>query len=168
MRGLSLAACCVLLLGAAGGCRSTPSGVQGLTATGSSGGAGLSAGGSSQSGVAGLTAGGSATLTAGGSSPSGVAGLGSTGLTGATAGAATSGGGVAAIPVASSPSENGGTPGIDGSTPNGVLTKTATTKIYAHLMPWFETPESNGAWGIHWKMANQNPDVTDANGKRQI
>lgn len=38
-------------------------------------------------------------------------------------------------------------------------------------MPWFETKATNnpvGAWGIHWTMANQNPDVTDANGRRQV
>ncbi|MCP3135949.1 glycoside hydrolase family 71/99-like protein [Pyxidicoccus sp. QH1ED-7-1] len=37
-------------------------------------------------------------------------------------------------------------------------------------MPWFETPASsgNGAWGIHWTMANQNPNVVDGSGRRQI
>ncbi|CAF1243299.1 unnamed protein product [Didymodactylos carnosus] len=34
-------------------------------------------------------------------------------------------------------------------------------------MPWFETPESRGAWGYHWKMNTMNPDIVQ-NGKRQI
>lgn len=40
--------------------------------------------------------------------------------------------------------------------------------IYVHMMPWFETKETNGgAWGIHWTMANCNPDnVID--GKQDI
>jgi len=37
-------------------------------------------------------------------------------------------------------------------------------------MPWFETRETNGngQWGIHWTMANRNPDIVDGSGKRQI
>jgi hypothetical protein len=40
--------------------------------------------------------------------------------------------------------------------------------VYVHMMPWFETKESNsGQWGIHWTMANRNPDnVVD--GKQDI
>jgi hypothetical protein len=50
------------------------------------------------------------------------------------------------------------------------ITKTNTTKIYMHYMPWFETKESsaNGQWGYHWTMANKNPDIIDGNGRRQI
>lgn len=50
------------------------------------------------------------------------------------------------------------------------VTKTNNTKIYMHYMPWFETKASsaNGQWGYHWTMANQNPDIVDGNGKRQI
>ncbi|MHA3787015.1 glycoside hydrolase family 71/99-like protein [Flavobacterium hauense] len=50
------------------------------------------------------------------------------------------------------------------------VTKTNSTKIYMHYMPWFETKESSpdGQWGYHWKMGNKNPDITDANGKREI
>ncbi|HEY3406210.1 MAG TPA: glycoside hydrolase family 71/99-like protein [Ohtaekwangia sp.] len=51
------------------------------------------------------------------------------------------------------------------------VSKTENAKIYVHLMPWFETPETNGGnWGSHWKMANKNPNVVvDAStGKRQI
>lgn len=50
------------------------------------------------------------------------------------------------------------------------VSKTFGKKIYVHLMPWFETNTSsgNGAWGIHWTMANQNPNVVDGTGRRQI
>ena len=48
------------------------------------------------------------------------------------------------------------------------VTKTNSTKIYMHYMPWFETKESNGQWGYHWTMANRNPDNMDANGRRDI
>ena len=47
--------------------------------------------------------------------------------------------------------------------------KSNTKKIFVHVMPWFETKATNnGQWGIHWKMNTQNPDIVDANGKRQI
>ncbi|MCX7987313.1 MAG: glycoside hydrolase family 71/99-like protein [Bacteroidales bacterium] len=48
--------------------------------------------------------------------------------------------------------------------------KTNDIKIYVHYMPWFETPSSStdGKWGIHWRMSNCNPDVTDSSGRRQI
>lgn len=49
------------------------------------------------------------------------------------------------------------------------VTKTVSKKIFAHLMPWFETPKTNGgSWGIHWRMNTRNPDIIDANGQRQI
>jgi hypothetical protein len=49
------------------------------------------------------------------------------------------------------------------------VTKTVTKKVFAHLMPWFETNTSNGGiWGIHWTMSNQNPNIIEANGQRQI
>ncbi|WP_299624237.1 glycoside hydrolase family 71/99-like protein [uncultured Tenacibaculum sp.] len=41
-------------------------------------------------------------------------------------------------------------------------------KIYVHYMPWFQSKPVDGFWGQHWTMTNQNPDVVDANGKRQI
>jgi len=47
------------------------------------------------------------------------------------------------------------------------VAKTTSKKIFIHWMPWFETPESKGAWGYHWKMNTQNPDII-TNGKRQI
>ncbi|MBI9071095.1 MAG: hypothetical protein JEY94_05830 [Melioribacteraceae bacterium] len=46
--------------------------------------------------------------------------------------------------------------------------KTNQTKIYMHYMPWFSSPEENGSWGIHWTMANRNPDIIDSDGKREI
>ena len=45
--------------------------------------------------------------------------------------------------------------------------KTVSKKVFIHWMPWFETPASRGAWGYHWKMNTQNPDII-TNGKRQI
>jgi hypothetical protein len=53
-------------------------------------------------------------------------------------------------------------------TPKQVI-KSVTKKIFAHMMPWFETNQTNGgAWGIHWKMNTRNPDIMDASGQRQI
>lgn len=42
--------------------------------------------------------------------------------------------------------------------------------LYMHYMPWFETPESSvtGEWGWHWTMNSQDPEVVDANGRREI
>jgi hypothetical protein len=49
------------------------------------------------------------------------------------------------------------------------VTKTVTKRVFAHMMPWFETNVTNGGnWGIHWTMATRNPDVIDPNGQREI
>ena len=40
--------------------------------------------------------------------------------------------------------------------------------IMAHYMPWFQTPEVSGYWGHHWTMATCEPDLVDANGRRDI
>lgn len=50
------------------------------------------------------------------------------------------------------------------------VNKTNKMQIYAHYMPWFETPSTSAdsKWGQHWTMANKNPDIVDANGKREI
>jgi Glycosyl hydrolase family 99 len=50
------------------------------------------------------------------------------------------------------------------------VAKTNSLKVYMHYMPWFDTPAvlGPGNWGYHWKMNNQNPNVVDASGKRQI
>ena len=49
------------------------------------------------------------------------------------------------------------------------VTKPNKTKVWAHYMPWFETPETNGGkWGFHWTMTNRDPNKVDANGKREI
>ena len=50
------------------------------------------------------------------------------------------------------------------------VNKRVTGKVYVHVMPWFESNASsgNGRWGIHWTMSNQNPDITDGSGRRQI
>lgn len=49
------------------------------------------------------------------------------------------------------------------------VTKSNSMKVYAHYMPWFETPATsdNGGWGWHWTMNNCNPDIT-VEGRRQI
>jgi hypothetical protein len=61
-----------------------------------------------------------------------------------------------------------GDPGLTAYPPKSV-SKTVGKKIFAHLMPWFETRATNGgSWGIHWRMNTQNPDIVDANGRRQI
>lgn len=44
-------------------------------------------------------------------------------------------------------------------------------KIWAHVMPWFETRSTSddGSWGIHWTMATKNPDnFVDGSGRRDI
>jgi hypothetical protein len=48
------------------------------------------------------------------------------------------------------------------------VSKTNSMKIYMHYMPWFESLEVNGHWGIHWTMANRNPNNIDNTGEREI
>lgn len=50
------------------------------------------------------------------------------------------------------------------------VNKTRDAKIWVHLMPWFETRETSddGEWGMHWTMANKNPDIIDSTGRREI
>lgn len=50
------------------------------------------------------------------------------------------------------------------------VTKSNNTEVYAHYMPWFETPQStgNGNWGYHWTMNKKDPNRMDADGKREI
>jgi hypothetical protein len=49
------------------------------------------------------------------------------------------------------------------------VTKSVSKKIFAHMMPWFESNLSNGGnWGIHWTMSTRNPNIVDANGQREI
>lgn len=50
------------------------------------------------------------------------------------------------------------------------IPKTNPAKVFVHYMIWFENKQtsSNGLWGWHWTMANENPDIVDATGKRQI
>ena len=50
------------------------------------------------------------------------------------------------------------------------VAKTNPMKVYMHYMPWFETPATLGGsnWGYHWKFNNQNPNIVDGAGKRQI
>jgi len=50
------------------------------------------------------------------------------------------------------------------------VVKTNSQKVYVHYMPWFETPATSGTgnWGLHWTMANENPNIVLPNGRRQI
>ena len=41
-------------------------------------------------------------------------------------------------------------------------------KIYAHYMPWFQSREFDGYWGQHWTMTNNDPDLIDLQGNRDI
>ncbi len=47
------------------------------------------------------------------------------------------------------------------------VNKTLNMPVYAHYMPWFQTPELSGYWGNHWTMANKNPEEF-INGQRSI
>lgn len=42
--------------------------------------------------------------------------------------------------------------------------------VYMHYMPWFDSPNFNTNWGIHWTMANKNPNVIvdEITGEREI
>ncbi|HWB55262.1 MAG TPA: autotransporter-associated beta strand repeat-containing protein [Tepidisphaeraceae bacterium] len=53
---------------------------------------------------------------------------------------------------------------------SAVVPKTNPLKVYAHMMPWFQTPETLGGsnWGYHWKMNTRNPNLIDSNGQREI
>jgi hypothetical protein len=53
------------------------------------------------------------------------------------------------------------------STNAASVRKTTSKKIFIHYMPWFETPDSKGTWGYHWKMNTQDPAII-VNGKREI
>lgn len=48
------------------------------------------------------------------------------------------------------------------------IPKTNPINLLVHYMPWYETKETIGRWGMHWTMGNRNPDIIDSNGKRQI
>ena len=44
----------------------------------------------------------------------------------------------------------------------------APLQVFVHMMPWFETPASDGQWGWHWTMNNSDPNQLHADGRRQI
>ncbi len=48
------------------------------------------------------------------------------------------------------------------------IVKTNPKKVYVHYMPWFQSKDFDGYWGQHWTMSNQNPEIQDQNGKREI
>ena len=41
-------------------------------------------------------------------------------------------------------------------------------RIFVHYMPWFQSKEYSGEWGMHWKMDRCNPDNINAEGRREI
>ena len=41
-------------------------------------------------------------------------------------------------------------------------------RIFVHYMPWFQSKDFSGEWGMHWKMDRCNPDKIKADGKRDI
>jgi glycoprotein endo-alpha-1,2-mannosidase len=49
-----------------------------------------------------------------------------------------------------------------------IVAKTNPMKVYMHYMPWYQSKSISGYWGSHWRMTNKNPEIVDANGKRQI
>lgn len=50
------------------------------------------------------------------------------------------------------------------------VVKSNSMKVYAHYMPWFETPatSTDGKWGQHWTMATCDPNRTLTGGNREI
>ena len=62
------------------------------------------------------------------------------------------------------------TPDTSSATSPKEVIKTNSQKVYVHYLPWFETPATSGTgnWGQHWTMANEDPNIILANGRRQI
>jgi len=52
-------------------------------------------------------------------------------------------------------------PGMD-------IYKQNSKKVYVHYMPWFQSKDYDGYWGQHWTMSNQDPDIEDEDGVKQI
>ena len=40
--------------------------------------------------------------------------------------------------------------------------------LFVHYMPWFQAKPFNATWGYHWTLDRFNPDLVDANGRRDI
>jgi hypothetical protein len=67
--------------------------------------------------------------------------------------------------------QGGTTSGTGGEVGEGMrVPKTNPKQIYAHVMPWFESPQTSddGKWGSHWTMANRDPNQQDGSGRRSI
>lgn len=64
----------------------------------------------------------------------------------------------------------GGSKELPGALDPVAVSKSNAMKVYAHYMPWFESPKTStdGKWGQHWTMATRDPNKTDAGGKREI
>lgn len=41
-------------------------------------------------------------------------------------------------------------------------------RIFVHYMPWFQSKDFSGKWGMHWTMDRCNPENKDMSGKREI
>jgi hypothetical protein len=48
------------------------------------------------------------------------------------------------------------------------VSKTNSTRVYMHYMPWFQSKDVSGYWGSHWTMKNKNPETILDNGQREI
>lgn len=60
------------------------------------------------------------------------------------------------------------TDGTSSFASNAKVEKRNDMRIFVHYMPWFQTKDFSGEWGMHWKMDRCNPDNIGADGKREI
>ncbi len=111
------------------------------SALGASGGAGSGGGSSGGSSSGGTASGGGS--SSGGSSSGGTASGGGSSSGGVSAGGGGTGGGGASAPPA------------------------GATDFFVHYMAWFQAKPVSQAWGWHWTMNAENPDLV-TNGERQI
>ena len=65
---------------------------------------------------------------------------------------------------------NGGGKELPGVLNPAPVSKSNPMQVYAHYMPWFETPQTSAdkKWGQHWTMSTRNPEQKDSDGRRQI
>lgn len=61
-----------------------------------------------------------------------------------------------------------GQPEEPGQNVSANVVKREDMRIFVHYMPWFQTKEYSGEWGMHWKMDRCNPDKIKDDGKREI
>ena len=51
---------------------------------------------------------------------------------------------------------------------NAKVEKRNDMRVFVHYMPWFQSKDFSGEWGMHWKMDRCNPNNIGADGKREI